>query len=112
MPDKRASGRPKSFEELIRTSERPVLVDFWAEWCGPCRTVSPTVERLAREYSGRLLTVKINVDQKPEIAGRYAVSSIPTIMMFWRGEPVMRLQGAQPYNAIRQHIEGSLPKGG
>jgi thioredoxin 1 len=112
MAEKSASGRPKSFFELVRTSEHPVLVDFWAEWCGPCKMVSPVVERLAREYSGRLVTVKVNVDRKPEIAGRYQVSSIPTIMMFWRGEPVMRLVGAQPYQVIRQHIEAGLPKGG
>ncbi|MBN1837994.1 MAG: thioredoxin, partial [Spirochaetales bacterium] len=92
-----AGGRPRSFHELVRGAEKPVLVDFWAEWCGPCRIVSPTVERLAREYSGRLLTVKVNVDRKPEIAGRYQISAIPTIIMFWRGEPVLRLQGAQPY---------------
>jgi thioredoxin 1 len=101
-----------SFYELIGGSERPVLVDFWAEWCGPCRMVSPVIERLAREYSGRLTTVKVNVDRKPEIAGRYQVTSIPTIMMFWRGEPVMRLQGAQPYQAIRQQIETSWPREG
>ena len=110
MADTTAPGRPQRFYELVRASERPVLVDFWAEWCGPCRMVSPVVERLAREYSGRLTTVKVNVDHKPHIAGRYQVGSIPTIMMFWRGEPVMRLQGAQPYQVIRQHIEASWPK--
>ena len=89
-----------------------MLVDFWAEWCGPCRMVSPAIERLAKEYSGRLVTVKVNVDRKPGIAGHYQVSSIPTIMMFWRGEAVMRLQGAQPYQAIKQQIDASWPRGG
>ena len=58
-------GMPKSFDELIRKSNRPVLVDFWADWCGPCKMVSPIVEQLAKEYSGRLMTVKVNVDKKP-----------------------------------------------
>jgi thioredoxin 1 len=102
---------PKSFLELVRTADRPVLVDFWAPWCGPCRMVSPAVQRLAREYAGRLLTVKINVDEKPQIAGRYQVTAIPTVMMFWRGEPVMRLQGAQPYPAMKRQIEASWPAG-
>jgi thioredoxin len=100
---------PKSFFELIETSDKPVLVDFWAEWCGPCRVVSPVVERLARDYAGKLLAVKINVDRKPEIASRFEVQSIPTIMMFWKGRAVMRLQGAQPYAALRQAIEASWP---
>ncbi len=102
---------PKSFAELIRTSDRPVLVDFWAEWCGPCRMVSPAVERLAREYSGRLLTVKVNVDEKQALANSYQVQAIPTIMMFFTGQPVMRLQGAQPYQAIRRAIEAHWPQG-
>ncbi len=101
---------PKSFLELVETSDKPVLVDFWAAWCGPCRTVSPAIERIAREYSGRLLTVKINVDDRQAIASRFQVQAIPTIMMFWKGEAVMRLQGAQPYEAIRRHVEASWPR--
>jgi thioredoxin-like negative regulator of GroEL len=71
--------------------------------------VSPVVERLTREYAGRLLAVKINVDRKPEVASRFEVQSIPTIMMLWKGRAVMRLQGAQPYAALRQAIEASWP---
>ncbi len=101
---------PASFFELIRSSEKPVLTEFWAEWCGPCRNVTPTIERLAREYSGRLLTVKVNVDAKPLIAQAYQVQGIPTIMLFWKGEPRMRLTGAYPYEAIRQALEQSWPR--
>ena len=100
---------PKSFFQLIEASDKPVLVDFWAEWCGPCRMVAPVVERLAREYAGRLLAVKIDVDRKPEVASRFEVQSIPTIMMFWKGRAVMRLQGAQPYEALRRAVEASWP---
>jgi thioredoxin len=100
---------PKSFFQLIETSDKPVLVDFWAEWCGPCRMVSPAVERLAKEYAGRLLAVKINVDRKPELASRFEVQSIPTILMFWKGNAVMRLQGAMPYEALRRSIEANWP---
>ncbi|HVP18047.1 MAG TPA: thioredoxin [Spirochaetia bacterium] len=101
---------PASFFELIRTSEKPVLVDFWAEWCGPCRIVTPTIERLSREYAGRLLTVKVNVDKKPFIAQEYRVQGIPTIMLFWKGEPRMRLTGAYPYEAIKQNLEENWPR--
>ena len=100
---------PKSFLELIESSDRPVLVDFWAPWCGPCRMVSPAVERLARELSGRVLTVKIDVDRKPEVAARFEVQAVPTIMLFWKGRTLMRLQGAQAYEALRRQVEASLP---
>ncbi len=102
--------KQKSFEDLIRDSDKPVLVDFWAEWCAPCRMVSPIVEKIAKEYSGRLSTIKVNVDKKPQVAARYQVSSIPTIMMFWRGEPALRIIGAQTYGQIKQQIEASWPK--
>ncbi len=100
----------ESFDELIRTSNLPVLVDFWAEWCGPCRIVSPTVEKIAREYSERLITIKVNVDKRPNIAAQYQIQSIPTIMMFWQGEPVMRLVGAQSYAQMKQQIDSSTKR--
>ena len=100
---------PASFADLITSSPIPVLVDFWAEWCSPCRMVSPTIARLAKDYTGRLLTVKVNVDRRPHVAERYEVQAIPTIMLFWQGEPVMRLLGAQGYESIRREIEKFLP---
>ncbi len=100
---------PRSFEELITHSDLPVLVDFWAEWCGPCRVVSPTISRLARENAGRLLTVKVNVDRKPHIAAKYNIRSIPTIMLFWKGHELMRLTGAHSYEQLKRDIESHLP---
>ncbi len=101
---------PASFFDLVRTSEKPVLVDFWAEWCGPCRLVSPAIERLAVEYSGLLLTVKVNVDRRPLIAQAFQVQGIPTIMLFWKGEPRMRLTGAYPYEAIKKNLQENWPR--
>lgn len=102
------SNLPKSFNELIRNSELPILVDFWAEWCGPCRMVSPVVEKLAKDYKGRLLTVKVNVDEKQHVAQHYQISSIPTIMMFKQVQPVMRLTGAYPYESMKAEIDQRL----
>ncbi len=100
---------PKSFKELIKTSDRPVLVDFYADWCAPCRVLAPTVRRIAAEFSDTVLTIRINTDRRPEITEQYQITSIPTLLMFWKGEPVLRLQGALPYDKIRAQIERNLP---
>jgi thioredoxin 1 len=100
---------PKSFFELIEQSEKPVLVDFYADWCGPCKIVSPFIQRIAKEYSGKLLAVKIDIDKKQDIASTYQVQAIPTIMMFHKGKILMRLQGAHPYESLKSNIESSLP---
>ncbi|HUI93502.1 MAG TPA: thioredoxin [Chitinivibrionales bacterium] len=105
MPD-----LPSSFEELIFTYEKPVLVDFWAVWCAPCRIMSPTIEQIAKEYSGRLLAIKVNVDDKPLIATRYQIGSIPTVMMFWKGKPVLRIIGAQPLEEVKRQIDEHWPE--
>ncbi len=99
---------PKSFHELIQTSDIPVVVDFWAAWCGPCKTVSPALESIAKEFKGKLLVIKINVDNKPHIAAQYQIQSIPTIMMFHKGTQKMRLVGALPYEAIKQEVMKNL----
>lgn len=99
---------PKSFEALINESELPVLVDFWAEWCGACRMVSPAIKQVASELKGRILTVKVNVDKKPHVSAKYQISAIPTIMLFHRGETLMRLEGALPAEQIKAEVEKRL----
>ncbi|OVE80376.1 thioredoxin [bacterium I07] len=99
---------PTSFDDLLKHSQQPVLVDFWAEWCGACKMVSPTIQQIAAEFKGKLLTVKINVDKKKHLAARYQINSIPTIMMFKDGKPVMRLTGAQPLDVIRREVQQRL----
>ena len=94
----------KNFDEQVVQSDKLVLVDFWAEWCGPCRMLSPTIEKIAGELKGRLLTVKVNVDQKPHVASQYNIRSIPTVMLFHRGQGIMRMMGAQPYEVLKAEI--------
>jgi len=103
-----SSTLPKSFFALVQESELPVLVDFYADWCQPCKMVSPVVARIAKDLKGKILTVKINVDQKPQVSGHFNISSIPTIMLFKGGKSVMRLQGAYPYDAMMQEIRKAL----
>jgi len=100
---------PKAFDRLIVESELPVLVDFWAEWCGACKRVTPAIEQIAREMKGRILTVKINVDKKQYLAQRYQVTGIPTLMLFHRGQVLMRLSGALPYEALKAEVQKRLP---
>ncbi len=99
----------KSFQDLINNDEKPVLVDFYADWCGPCKMVSPVIKQLADEYKGKMITVKVDTDKKPAISAKYKITSIPTIMMFYKGKSVMRLQGAQPYEAIKGSIDSNWP---
>lgn len=102
---------PKSFSDLIESSEKPVLVDFWAEWCGPCKMVSPIVERVAKEFTGKLITVKVNIDKKQHLAQRFDVTAIPTIMLFWKGASILRIVGARSYEDIVREIRSKWPAG-
>jgi thioredoxin 1 len=99
---------PPSFNALIRESDMPVLVDFYADWCGPCKMVSPAIQKLAVEYKGRILTVKIDTDKKQALARQYEITGIPTIMLFHKGQVLMRLSGAYPYASLKQELEKGL----
>ncbi len=94
----------KSLDDLIRTSEIPVFIDFWADWCGPCKMVSPAVKQLASEFKGRLTVVKVNVDQQPEAASKFQVQGIPVLMLFVGGQLKWRSAGAIPYQQMRQEV--------
>jgi thioredoxin len=98
----------QTFEGEVLKSEVPVLVDFWAEWCGPCRMVAPIVEELASEYAGRLKVLKLDVDDNQNLAVRYNVMSIPTLGVFRSGEMVERIVGYMPKQEIKRRLDGAL----
>lgn len=96
------------FDEKVLNAELPVLVDFWAPWCGPCRMVGPVVDRIAQERQGVLTVAKLNTDESPMIAGRYGIMSIPTLVVFHKGQPVEGTRGAVPYGPLDNWIGGLL----
>jgi thioredoxin 1 len=97
-----------TFDEEVKGSTELVLVDFWAEWCGPCKMIAPTLEELSRDYAGRLRIAKLNVDDNPDVARRFEVMSIPTLILFKDGEPVQRLIGAKGKGQLVQEIDPFL----
>ena len=94
-----------SFQQVLRQAgERPLLIDCWAEWCGPCRMIAPVVDQLAAESGGRYVIGKLNVDQNPMTASRFSIRSIPSLLIFKSGQLVDRLVGVQPKQAIAEHL--------
>jgi thioredoxin 1 len=93
-----------TFDETVGGAETPVIVDFWAEWCGPCKMIAPTLEEIATEQDGKLTVAKLNVDDNPDTARRFEVMSIPTLLVFKGGEPVKRLVGAKGKGQLMQDL--------
>ncbi|MCR4368724.1 MAG: thioredoxin [archaeon] len=95
-------------EVIEKSNEVPVLVDFWAEWCSPCKILGPVLERIAADYKGRFILAKVNVEENPKLSARYSVMSIPVVKLFKGGEIVNEFVGAIPADAVREWLEDSL----
>lgn len=94
-----------SFEQEVLQSDTPVLVDFWAEWCGPCRQLSPIIDQLAEEFGDKVRIVKVNIDESPEAPGKYGVRGIPTMILFKAGQPVATKVGALPKSQLKEWLD-------
>ena len=97
-----------SFENDVLKADKPVLVDFWAEWCGPCRMIAPALEEISEDIGDKVDIVKINIDENPGTPGSYGVRGIPTMVLFKDGKPVAQKVGAAPRGQIQQWLEGEL----
>ncbi|WP_456376542.1 thioredoxin [Lutibacter sp.] len=97
-----------TFDEIVLKSDKPVMVDFWAAWCGPCRMVAPVMEQLSSEYEGKAVIAKVDVDANQEFAAKYGVRNIPTVLVFKNGEVVEKQVGVAPKNVYAQKIDAHL----
>ncbi len=97
-----------SFEDDVLNADKPVLVDFWAEWCGPCKMVGPIVDELAGEYEGEAKIGKVDVDSNPQISTNYGIRSIPSLLIFKNGEVVDQIVGAVPKNQLKKQLDAQL----
>ncbi|MCX2163637.1 thioredoxin [Corynebacterium auriscanis] len=94
-----------NFDEAIASPDKPILVDFWAEWCKPCKAMNPVLEELAAQYDGKATIAKVNVDEERGLAAQFQVMSIPALMIFKAGERVAEFNGAQPMNKLQAHLD-------
>jgi thioredoxin 1 len=92
---------PKTFEELIQTHDKPILVDFWAEWCPPCKMLGPELDKLAKEWKDQITIIKVNTDEKQNLANQYQISGIPTLILFKNGKEIKRSSGAMPLAGMK-----------
>ena len=97
-----------TFDTDVIQSDLPVLVDFWAPWCGPCRMVAPVVEELSQEYDGKVKFVKLNTDDNPQVAGKFGIRSIPTLLIFKNGELSGQVVGFRPKSELAKHLDAAL----
>jgi thioredoxin len=96
---------PPSFHEFISSSDKPVLADFWAEWCGPCKMMGPVLHELAQEWGGRIRIIKVNTETKQDLAAEYGISAIPTMILFQNGVEKHRISGAMPLARLKAELE-------
>jgi len=98
----------QSFQSDVLDSKTPVMVDFWAEWCGPCRMIAPALEELANEYEGKITVAKINIDENPQVPTKYGVRGIPTLMIFKDGQVAATKVGALPESKLKEWVQSSI----
>lgn len=110
MPENIITVDQSSFDKIVLESSKPVLVDFWAPWCGPCRAVAPIVEELAKDYDGKVEFARLNVDEAPFVASKYSIMSIPTIMVFKDGKPMAHVIGFKPKTQFKKLLDVMLAK--